>query len=222
MANQLSEANVQRLRNLGINRKLLGLYSKVQVDAAIRSIHEYKRLRSLMENKIKRRINALEMMQTALRKMKANHNAPRSETDTRPTRKYALIGFGPGPLNARLIRQEINRRGREFTRNQNVEMFIRHFNAHQELTADIERITQELRNASQNLLRKIGSNIPQNNAALFRTAKNAVKNIELNKGRLVRNAFASAYHTGKLGGLKRRMEEVLLVNQPKKARRNNV
>ena len=191
MANQLSANNIQKLQRLGIPEKLFNLHKTVKLT---RNIKQYKDLMERIENHKRAMKLSYKLMYTALRKMMEKHQAPRYPGYPDPSFRYQRIGF-PGPFQHGPVEISPNNVRRLITtpQNQNVEMFVNHYNKHKKLSANIQRLGQELLVLSRQLIRNAGHNVPHNNAGVLQRANNLFYEINVNRGRKLRNRVARAF-----------------------------
>jgi len=179
-------ANVQRLRNLGVANVFLNLHGNVGLKRAMRT---FENLTDRIEKHTQNMKKSHTLMNTALRRMQ------RTRIPGNPhVSKYAPIGVGGNYPNPIVVRRMINRV--QFPKNQDIEMFVRHYNAKHKTFENIQRLERERSNAARQFLRHMGQRIPQHNfAALIPMTKNLIQEIKLTSGRTIRNALARHYHT---------------------------
>lgn len=196
MANQLSANNIRTLERLGVAQKFLNLHTKVKIT---RNIKEYKNLMEQIENHKKAIKTSYKLVQTALRKMMHKHLSPVYPGFPDPSYRFKNIGF-PSPFAGQLIQPNNIRRqiANSKIENENVQMFVHHYNRHKNLTRNMPRIGQELLALSRKLIQNSGQIVPQNNAAILQKANNLFYNINVNRGRRLRNRAARAHMTKKL------------------------
>jgi len=177
-------ANVQRLRNLRVANVFLNLHGSVGYKRAMRT---FENLTDRIEQHNRNVKKSHNLMHTVLRRMH------RTRTEDPRVRKYAPIGVGANYPNPVVVRRMINRV--QFPKNQDIEMFVRHYNAKQKGFENIRRLEQERLNAARQFLRHMGQNVPRNNQNLFRVAKHLIEEVKMTSGRTIRNALARHYHT---------------------------
>ena len=170
-------ANVQRLKNLGVANVFLNLYGNVGYKRAMR---QFENLTDRIEKVTQNMKKSHNLMNTALRRMQRRG-------------KYAPIGVTAG-YNPNAVRRKINLV--QFPKNEDIEMFVQHYNAKQKTFENMQKLERERRNVARQFLRHIGQRVPQNNfAGLIPMTNNLIKEIKVNKGRTIRNALAHHYHT---------------------------
>lgn len=97
------------------------------------------------------------------------------------------------PPNPVVVRRMINQD--QIPKNEDTEMFVHHYSAKQKTLENIQRLQRERSNVAREFLHHLGQNVPQNNQTRRIKAKRLIEEIELNEGRIIRNALARHYHT---------------------------